>query len=116
MQNLSQSAYGVVITDQNQSLIYQYSSFPKTALTPDVLKLTASYEETAEQYGEEYLFLSAPVESAGWNVYYYSSINTVLQTVDRTVYTTFMMIASCFILLFSLTFLPSIISYPRSGS
>ena len=104
MQNLSQSAYGVVITDQNQSLIYQYSSFPKTALTPDVLKLPASYEETAEQYGEEYLFLSAPVESAGWNVYYYSSINTVLQTVDRTVYTTFMMIASCFILLFSLTF------------
>lgn len=67
-------------------------------------ELLTDYEKTVEEYGSRYIFLSAPVESAGWTIYYYSPISNVKGTVERTIFTSFFLIALCFTILFLLTF------------
>ena len=104
MQNLSQHTYGLVIADSDQSVIYQSDSLPEGTAAPDIHAILSSCEETAAQYGNKYIFLSAPIEYTSWTVYYYSPVSAVWSTVNHTIYTTLCLIASCFIILFFLTF------------
>uniref|UniRef100_UPI003AB18137 sensor histidine kinase n=1 Tax=Eisenbergiella sp. TaxID=1924109 RepID=UPI003AB18137 len=102
--SISQDAYGLVIAGKNNSLIYQYHSFPGDDFPVNAQELLTDYEKTVEEYGSRYIFLSAPVESAGWTIYYYSPISNVKGTVERTIFTSFFLIALCFTILFLLTF------------
>ena len=102
--SISQDAYGLVVAGKNNSLIYQYHSFPGDDMPVKAQELLTDYEKTIEEYGSSYIFLSAPVESAGWTIYYYSPISNVKRTVERTIFTAFFLIALCFTILFLLTF------------
>lgn len=102
--SISQDAYALIIAGKNNSLIYQFHSFPGDDMPVNPQKLLGSYEAAIKEYGSRYIFLNASVESAGWNIYYYSPVSNVKGTVERTIFTAFFMIALCFTILFFLTF------------
>ncbi|HJC22775.1 MAG TPA: sensor histidine kinase [Candidatus Eisenbergiella merdavium] len=104
MTSVTQDSYGLVITDAEHSLLYQHTSFPGGASPIDAGTLGGDYEGISSRLSGQYLFLSARIEPVGWNVYYYSPIQTIRETVTQTVLTTFFMIAVCFALLYFLTF------------
>ena len=104
MASITQDNYGLVITDEDHSLLYQYTSFPDGAAPIDAGALSENFGDISSRLSGKYLFLNAEIEPVGWTVYYYSPIKTIKNTVTQTVLTTFFMIAVCFALLYFLTF------------
>lgn len=104
MASITKDSYGLVITDADHNLLYQYTSFPSGRFPISPTTLAADYEEISSLHSGKYLFLSTKIDSVGWNVYYYSPINTIKGTVTQTVLTNFFIIAVCFALLYFLTF------------
>ena len=104
MASITKDSYGLVITDAHHNLLYQYTSFPDGRFPINSKTLDEDFEEISSRHSGQYLFLSAEIDSVGWNVYYYSPIKTIKNTVTQTVLTTFFIIAVCFALLYFLTF------------
>ena len=104
MASITQDNYGLVITDEDHSLLYQYTSFPDGAAPIDAGALSENFGDISSRLSGKYLFLNAEIEPVGWTVYYYSPIKTIKNTVTQTVLTTFFMIVVCFALLYFLTF------------
>lgn len=74
MASITQDNYGLVITDEDHSLLYQYTSFPDGAAPIDAGALSENFGDISSRLSGKYLFLNAEIEPVGWTVYYYSPI------------------------------------------
>ncbi len=105
MESITQEEYGLVIADKDQTVLYQYSSFPEGHFPIDCTELVLRFSHLSEEYSDRFLFLNQPVTSTGWTVYYYSPVHTIRQAAEQTILTTFLLVALCFVTLYCFTFL-----------
>ncbi len=114
--SISQEAYGLVVAGADGTVLFAYHSFPcgdaghnqaasHSERHPiDAAALAGSYPTLSRSLDDQYLFLSAAVESTGWTVYYYSPVSEINATVDRAILSAFFIISFSFALLFMLIF------------
>lgn len=112
---ISQESYGLVVAGADKTVLFQYQSFLEDTAaysqTPspsgnviDEKKLVSNYSSISSSLKDQYLFLSAAMESTGWTVYYYSPVSEIRATVDKTFLSAFIIISFSFALLFMLIF------------
>lgn len=102
--SISQENYGLVVAGSDGAILFQYDSFPSGEMVYNENDLVSNYSVISQSMQEQYLFLSAAVESTGWTVYYYSPVSEIRATVNRTILSTFLIISFSFALLFMLIF------------
>lgn len=101
---ISQDEYGVMAIDENGSVLFEDHSFTseEDVLTPQ--ELLSHYGDASTSLDSVYLYLSTPVQSTGWTVYYYSTVQNIQRSVNGTIVTIFLFLAVLFVLLFLLTY------------
>lgn len=102
--SISQESYGLVVAGADGSLLFQHHSFPSDDMALDGADLVQNYPHVCESLEDQYLFLSVPLESTGWSVYYYSPVSEIRSAVTGTILSTFFIISFSFALLFLLIF------------
>lgn len=116
LKSISQEEYGLVVAGTDDTVLFEYHSFLSgngqhgqtdtfSEIRPiDAKELAGSYSSLSRSLEDQYLFLSADVESTGWTVYYYSPVSTINATVDKAILSSFFIISFSFALLFTLIF------------
>lgn len=101
---ISHDEYGLTVVDENGTEVYCVHSFSseESVLTRETL-LERTANGACDRDGE-YLYLSAPVQSTGWTVYYYGTVDRIQRSIDDTIVSIFLFIAVIFLLLSLLTF------------
>lgn len=105
LNSIGSDSYGIIVTDKNNSILYESSTFEDSAFPIQSQLFSENYGALLEKYDDDYLFLSSPIESSGWTVYYYSPLAKINKAVNQAFFTVFLLIALCFGVLFLLTFL-----------
>lgn len=102
--SISQEEYGLMVIDSSGASLFEHHSFSSDSLVLEEQDLLLHTAEADSGSDSSYLYLSSPVPSTGWTVYYYSTGQRIQQSVNETIASIFLLISGLFILLFFLTY------------